>query len=228
MRALPPVLGPDESRQVLVVLENNAELRGTGGVVTFFAEGIAEDGQLRLGPFRDAEDVADDADRARTVLAAEDYRTLWGRFKADTTLLKNTGMSPVGSQSSAVLAGVAAATLGRRRPVIIWLDVRGHEAVLEATGPARAARRDAADVRLGRPPAAERGLPACARHHRGTAAAACHAARGGRRRRVPTARPRGRAPRRGRARPRARRGHRRRGRCGPPSPTSSRPWCAPD
>ena len=135
-RALPPVLGRDEPRQVLVVLENNAEVRGTGGVVTVFAEGIAEDGQLRLGPFRDVEDVADDADRARTVLAAEDYRGLWGRGKADTTLWKNTGMSPVGSQSSAVLAGVAAATLGRRPTVVVWLDVRAIAAVLEATGPA--------------------------------------------------------------------------------------------
>ncbi len=135
-RVLPPALGADRDRKVLIVLENNAELRGTGGVITVFAEATARAGRLDIGPFRDVEDVADDADRARRVLASPDYRTLWGPFKGDTTLWKNTGMSPVGPQSSAVLAGVAAATLGRRPDVVVWLDVRTIAAVLEATGPA--------------------------------------------------------------------------------------------
>lgn len=136
VRALSGVLGADEPRQLLLVLENNAELRGTGGIVTVYAEAVADGGRVDVGPFRDVKDVAADADDARRVDAPADYRRLWGQFLADTTLWKNTNMSPDVPTSSAVLAGVADAAIGRRPTAVVWLDVPAIAAVLEATGPA--------------------------------------------------------------------------------------------
>lgn len=136
LRGLQGFLGGNEPRHVLVVLQNNAELRGTGGLVSVFAEARAADGRLALGPFRDVEEVADPPESARRVPAPEDYRRLFGPLLADTTLWKNTNADPDVPRSSEVLAGVAAATLGSPPDGVLWLDVRAIAAVLGATSPA--------------------------------------------------------------------------------------------
>lgn len=134
--ALAAVTGADGPQRLLVVLENNAELRGTGGLVSVFAEATADGGRITLNRFRDVDEVADTAKTAKRVPAPADYRRLWGTYLADTTLWKNTNMSPDVPTSSQVLAGVAAASLGRRPDAIIWLDVRAVAAVIGATRPA--------------------------------------------------------------------------------------------
>lgn len=136
VRALRGVVGADRPRNLLVVLDNNAELRGTGGVVSVFAEAVARAGRVQVGAFRDVEEVADRPAEVTRVAAPADYRALWGRYLADSTLWKNTNMSPDGPTSSAVLAAVAEASLGRRPDVVVRLDVRAIAAVLGATGPA--------------------------------------------------------------------------------------------
>ena len=133
--ALRGVLGADGPRRVLFALQNNAELRGTGGIVTVFAEGTARDGRVQLLPFRDVEDVADPAPEARPVRVPEDYGRLYGGFKAGTTLWKNVNMSPDVPTSSAVLAEVAATSLGRRPDAVVWFDVPLIASVLRAVGP---------------------------------------------------------------------------------------------
>jgi hypothetical protein len=135
-KALTGVLGGDEPRQVLLVLENNAELRGTGGIVTVFAEAVSDRGRVDVGPFRDVEDVAADRDEAVRVDSPEDYHRLWGRYLADSTLWKNANMTPDAPTASVVLSNVVDKTIGRRPTVVLWLDVRAIEKVLDATGPA--------------------------------------------------------------------------------------------
>lgn len=135
--AIGGLLGAKGQQRLLVVLENNAELRGTGGIVSVFAEATASNGRLTLGPFRDVESVADGLGATRRVPSPADYHRLWGPYLADTTLWRNVNMSPDVATSSAVLAGVAAASLGRRPDGIIWLDVRSLAAIIGATAPAR-------------------------------------------------------------------------------------------
>lgn len=135
--ALGGITGARGPRRLLVVLENNAELRGTGGIVTVFAEATARDGAIELGKFRDVDEVADRAPAVTRVAAPPDYRRLWGQFLADSTLWKNTNMSPDIATSSAVLARVAAATLGRAPDAVLWLDVRTLADIIGATSPAR-------------------------------------------------------------------------------------------
>ncbi|HWG92633.1 MAG TPA: DUF4012 domain-containing protein [Mycobacteriales bacterium] len=134
--ALRGLAGADGPRRLLVVLQNNAELRATGGLVSVFAEAELDDGVLRLGGFRDVEEVADLAPQARPVPAPEDYERLFGPLLAATTLWKNTNTDPHVPTSSAVLARVAEATTGTRPDAVLWLDVRAVAAVLDATSPA--------------------------------------------------------------------------------------------
>ncbi len=136
VRSLGALLGSNGPRSLLLVLENNAELRGTGGLVSVFAQARAQDGRLTIGGFRDVEAVADPLGAQRPVPAPADFRRLYGPFAADTTLWKNSNMSPDLGQSSTVLANVAAATLGERPDLIVWLDVPAIAALLRATGPA--------------------------------------------------------------------------------------------
>lgn len=135
--AIAGLLGAKGQQHLMVVLENNAELRGTGGLVSVFAEATASDGRLTLGGFRDVESVADSAGSTRRVPSPPDYHRLWGPYLADTTLWRNVNMSPDIATSSSVLAGVAEASLGRRPDGVIWLDVRSLESIIGATSPAR-------------------------------------------------------------------------------------------
>ena len=137
LEALAQITGRDGPQRLLIVLENNAELRGTGGLVSVFAEATATDGRLQVDRFRDVEDVAERAERARRVPSPPDYQGLWGRYLADTTLWKNTNMSPDIPTSSAVLAEVARASLGRKPDAIVWLDVPAVAEIIGATSPAR-------------------------------------------------------------------------------------------
>ena len=72
LTGLTGVLGADEPRSLLVMLQNNAELRGTGGVVTVFATATARDGRLEVDAFQDVQDVADTSDEAERVAAPRD------------------------------------------------------------------------------------------------------------------------------------------------------------
>ena len=135
--ALSAITGARQPRRLLIALENNAELRGSGGIVTVFAEAKATGGRLQLGRFRDVDDVAASAKTARRVPSPPDYHRLWGPYLADSTLWKNVNMSPDLATSSAVLAGVARATLGTAPDAIVWLDVRTLADVIGATSPAR-------------------------------------------------------------------------------------------
>ncbi len=132
--ALPGLLGATRPRTVLVVLQNNAELRGTGGVISTFTTGTADRGRLKLEPFRDVVDVADTPEAAERVAADPDFAEQYGPFLANTTLWKNANMSPDGPSSNAVLAAVASRSLGREIDVVLSLDVRAMAQIAAALG----------------------------------------------------------------------------------------------
>lgn len=128
---LPDLLGAQRPRNVLVVLQNNAELRGTGGLISTFTTGIAHQGGLALQPFRDVIEVADPPGAVKRVPADAEFVEQYGSFLANTTLWKNANMSPDAPTSNAVLAAVATRSLGRTIDVVLSLDVR---AMAELTG----------------------------------------------------------------------------------------------
>ncbi len=120
---------------LLVLLQNNAELRGTGGLVTSSprptpARRRGAAGVPRRRGRRRRSPAARGASRPARLPSASG-----APFLADTTLWKNVNMTPDVPTWSQVLAAVAAVSLppaGR----VIWLDMRAIAAVLGATAPA--------------------------------------------------------------------------------------------
>jgi hypothetical protein len=135
VQALGGMLGANGPRHVLICLENNAELRGTGGLISVFATGRTNDGKLTLGHFRDVEDVADLAHAAKRVKAPPAFRHDYGQFLADTTLWKNTNMTPSVPDAAAVLSHVAAATTRKKPDAVLLIDVPAMASIVSETGP---------------------------------------------------------------------------------------------
>lgn len=128
------LLGADGPRQVLVALQNNAELRGTGGYVSTFATGVLQDGTVTLTPFRDVIEVVDPPELARPVPAPPEFVEDYAEFLADTTLWRNWTMSPDIPASASVGAEAAGALLGTKPDVVILLDVPAMAAIISLSG----------------------------------------------------------------------------------------------
>lgn len=124
------LLGADGPRRVLVALQNNAELRGTGGYAATFATGQIDDGRLELQPFRDVTEVSDPVGRTRPVPAPPEYVEDFGPFLADTTLWREWTMSPDVPDAASVTANVAGLLLGERPDVVLLLDVPALAAIV--------------------------------------------------------------------------------------------------
>jgi hypothetical protein len=136
LHALGQVAGRDHPRHLLIVLQNNAELRGAGGLISVFAEAQASHGVLTVGKFRDVGDVVDKRKNARRVPAPADYVAQYGRYLANSTLWRNVNMSPDLPTSSEVLANLAQVSLKRRPDVVMSLDVPAISQLLKVVGPA--------------------------------------------------------------------------------------------
>ncbi|MDQ1696803.1 MAG: hypothetical protein QOJ03_2156, partial [Frankiaceae bacterium] len=121
-------------RTVLVGLLNNAELRGAGGLLSAYATGTIDNGQLTLKPFRDVNEVAQPPRLAKPVPSPPDYHAAYGPYLADTTLWKNVPMSAQGAEVAQVLAGVADASLGVKPDVVVLCDVPAASDIISATG----------------------------------------------------------------------------------------------
>ncbi|MCW2779214.1 MAG: hypothetical protein JWN17_2939 [Frankiales bacterium] len=121
-------------RRVMVALENNAELRGTGGYTSSLAFGDLRGGALTLGAFQQIETVSDRPGRARRVPATAEYHQDYGPFLADTTLLQNWTMSPDVPSSAAVGARAVGALTGRTPDVVLLLDVPALARLVTLTG----------------------------------------------------------------------------------------------
>lgn len=117
------LLGGGGPRPLLFALQNNAELRGTGGYVSSVAPGVAADGRLALDRFVDVVDVADPPGATRTVPAPAEFVEDYGPFLADTTLWREWTMSPDVPDAASVTAEVARELLGRQPDVVVLLDV---------------------------------------------------------------------------------------------------------
>ena len=131
---LPDMLGATQPRTMLIALQNNAELRATGGLISTYAIARAEQGRISVEPFRDVVEVADEADSVERVPAGPDYVGNYGAFLANSTLWKNVNMTPDVPTSHAVLAAVARRTTDQPVSLVMSLDIRGVTALTESLG----------------------------------------------------------------------------------------------
>jgi hypothetical protein len=135
LHALVGVLGGSGRRTVTVVLMNNAELRGAGGLPSAYATGTIDNGTLTLTPFEDVNTVAQPPSKAKRVPSPASYHAAYGPFLADTTLWKNTTMAADDPQTAQVLAAVSALSLHVHPDVVVLCDVPAAAGVISATGP---------------------------------------------------------------------------------------------
>ena len=117
------LLGGSGPRSVLVMLQNNAELRGTGGYAATFATGRLEEGRLSLEPLRDVYATADRPAVASRVPAPAEYLEDYAALAGNTTIWRSWNMSPHVPDSALVGARVAGVLLGEQPDVVVLLDV---------------------------------------------------------------------------------------------------------
>ena len=88
----PAMLGGDGPRTYLVILMNNAELRGAGGILSGAGVVTMNDGRIELGDFSPYGDLG--SRPYQRVPAPPEFVRRFGFAKADTTLWINTTYSP--------------------------------------------------------------------------------------------------------------------------------------
>lgn len=135
---LPPVLGADGPRTILVALQNNAELRTGGGITGSFVELSAEGGRLALTAQADSSNFTslEDGIAPLPESMAALYGDRVGRF------VQNASM-PADFVLTAGLVSEWWRTLTGRAPdVVISVDPLVLQALLRVTGPIHAAGQE--------------------------------------------------------------------------------------
>ena len=128
---LPRMLGSDEPRSILVMLQNNAELRSGGGITGSFAEIEARDGVLRLARQADSSDFGglEPPDVAVPAATSALYGDIVGLF------VHNATTTPDFALSAELASGWWARLTGRAPDVVVAIDPLVLRALLDVTGP---------------------------------------------------------------------------------------------
>jgi Protein of unknown function (DUF4012) len=123
-----PMLGAGRPRTYLLVLINNAELRGAGGILSGVGTLSANNGKLSLGRFYYYGDL-DERPQAR-VDAPADLARRFGRYRADTTVWVNATASPDVPEVAALAATLFQRATGETTDGAVIVDPRGVAALL--------------------------------------------------------------------------------------------------
>ncbi|MBC2906875.1 DUF4012 domain-containing protein [Streptomyces cupreus] len=132
-RVLPPMLGADGPRRYIVVFQNTAESRGTGGLPGAFTVLTAHQGRLRFETFGTDGMLVDE--RPDIDLGAE-YRRRYGAMNPTGTWA-NSNVSPHFPYAARIWAAMWREHSGQRVDGAIALDPSAMGRLLQATGPAR-------------------------------------------------------------------------------------------
>jgi hypothetical protein len=124
------LLGTDGPRTYLVMLVNNAELRGAGGALTGVGTLTVEDGRLSLGSFDPRELLV--RKPYRPVPAPPEYERRYGAYLANTTLWVNATYSPDVPDDALVAARLYERVEGIPTDGAFLADPRGLAALLPA------------------------------------------------------------------------------------------------
>jgi len=123
------MLGGDAPRTYLVLLMNNAELRGAGGILTGVGTVHFDRGRISLGRFRSVHDLREKPYVA--VPAPPEFVRRFGTYKADTTLWLNATFSPHVPDVSLVAARLYERTTGVTTDGALLMDPRGLAALVD-------------------------------------------------------------------------------------------------
>lgn len=124
----------DDPYRVLVLFENGAELRATGGLMGFLARIDVVDGALELadvGPIH-AYRARGVSGKLLKVPAPSEYVTRYGVYLANTTLWLNVNLSPHFPWVGQVAGDLYAEATGERADLVVRLDLTGVGGLLTA------------------------------------------------------------------------------------------------
>jgi hypothetical protein len=131
-RVLPALLGGDHPTHLLLVAQNQAEERATGGLIGAYALLSAKDGRLTL--LRSGADT-DLVDAAHPVVdLGADFTARYGVAQATSTW-RSANLTPDLPSAGAILAGLSARQLGQAVDGVVLVDPVALAHVLGATGP---------------------------------------------------------------------------------------------
>lgn len=130
---LPDALGAKEKRRYFLAVQNNAELRATGGLIGCYGVMTVENGKFSLDDF---DKTSARPTKNRPVKAPRDFVDRYSRFKS-TTIWSNANMSPDFPIVSGVLLGLYKSNAGEDLDGVISIDPVGLQYLLEATGSVR-------------------------------------------------------------------------------------------
>ena len=129
LEQVPAILGEDGGRRYLVLLLNNAELRGAGGILSGVGTMRAIDGRLSLRRLYPREVLT--TDPPVEVPAPPAYERIYGDFDANTTLWVNVPYSPDLEETAAVAAALWEETVGQGVSGVVFVDPHGLAALLD-------------------------------------------------------------------------------------------------
>jgi hypothetical protein len=124
IRVAPELLGTPNPRTYLVLLVNNAELRGSGGVITGIGSLSFNDGQVAVGEFSSIHDLAGRKPYFE-VEAPDEYVRRFANYKANTSMLLNTTFSADFPDVAGVAARVHEQLTGTEVHGVLQADPRG-------------------------------------------------------------------------------------------------------
>ena len=123
-----PLLGSEEDRTYLVLLLNNSELRGAGGILAGAGTLTLSDGNMQLGSFYSAHDLQ--TEPRLQVEAPPAYLRRYGTYEANSTLWLNTTYSPDIPDVGLVASRLFEAVIGTPTDGVIVADPRGFSSLL--------------------------------------------------------------------------------------------------
>jgi hypothetical protein len=132
---LPPMLGADGAKRYLLIFQNNAEARGTGGLPGAFALVRADRGVLSFDRF--GSDTYLDGVTA-TVNLGKDYNQLY-QGAATTTLFLNGNLSPHFPYAAQIWRSMWQRKAGQSVDGVVAVDPQALSHLLAVTGPAKLA-----------------------------------------------------------------------------------------
>jgi Protein of unknown function (DUF4012) len=122
------LLGAKGKRTYLVMLLNNSELRGGGGVMTGVGTISVDNGELDLGKFESVHDVR--GEKIVEVKAPATYERRYAKYLANTSLFVNTAYSPDIPDDALVASRAYEKVTGTSTDGAIVADPRGIAALL--------------------------------------------------------------------------------------------------
>lgn len=131
--ALPALLGEGGTRRYFLAMQNPAELRGTGGLIGFYATVEASDGTMELSRPQ-SYDALEAVDTGEEAEAPEDFVARYGSADA-TRFFANTNLDPDLPTVAPVMADLYEARTGQRIDGVLAIDPIGLATLLHATGP---------------------------------------------------------------------------------------------